>query len=1328
MKNLVPKFILLKDRQGKFQGQFTATTIFIDIKGFTPLTEKLLKEKRHGAETLSVILEKVFKPITAIIYINSGFISGFVGDGLTAVFPSEKANTLMALTCAHQISNHIIENRIQYTEFGNFDISLKIGISHGLVNWGTIGYKNIKTYYFRGKAIDRCSKSKRISDKTEIIIDRSVIQQVNHEDIIVERLDQNYFILKEINSGDNENKNFSNLTYDISIDTDLYRNFVSDDVFDLPYRGEFRDITSVLVSFKNYNSHQLLNDFIRSILKEVINYGGYFSSLNFGDKGATFLIIFGAPLSHENNVQRALDFGLNIINQNVKMGINRGLAYSGFIGDDIRCQYTALGEVVNLSSRFMEKAQFGEIWVSQNIEQEYSDRYKIQLIDNILFKGKSSPLPVYKLIAKNSPQYHIWDVKKICDRNDEKKILKDCLNDLEKGKFQGVVNIQGEMGIGKTSLINYVLEDYQQKFQIFYWKCDSILRKSLNPIIYFLENFFNQWGLSDEISKKQKFEERYNQSIDLIKDKQDLNRDYFQNFIRIKPLIGFILFADYLNGTVYDKLEPKQKYENSLFALKEFLVVLSSVKPVVLFIDDYHWIDDETKKFLEIFLRSLENHPVLIITAGRFTENIELSEINHSASWKVKQINLNRFDYQHSSEIIRQMYNQDVPESLVSYVFKKSQGNPFYIKQLCQYFQDNEIFDNQVNEVNKIDVEIPDSITSIIISRIDKLPKKQKEVIQLCSVLGMDFDLNILYSLVKVNNQIEFENFTDMVNSITENGILIKADKSHYSFASSLYRDVVYDMQLKARLSKLHGLVGDSLEKLYIKEVSYHYDIASHFYLAGNRQKSIFYYSSAGNHYKQQYKNLEALDCCEKILKLKPGKKIKNKTLYLRAYINFVQGSWESSIRDLIYLIEQPDELELKIILDSKNLLSQIYLYQEKVEDALKIAISGLNQAKINKFDVKMDNFKTNIGQIYFRQNKYDEAMNIYREIINRHENDGNSEFVSIALGNIGLIYWNRGEFDQAVNCYRRQININIKNDDKFGLSVAYLNLGSVLFHRNQVEKAMEYFAKTKQICEQIGYKRVLSSAVGNMGAVYVDRGDISSAFECFITKKKISLDLGDQRGLSVAVGNLGTIYMEIGNYEFALDCLNQKKKISEELNDQRSSVYAAMYIGDLYRRKEDYHLAIENYKKAFSIAENINLKIGLDEISSKMGLTYALNGEYLKSLQTNKNSLLMEKELKTKGYTYYYSIGICFANIDPTIKQAKEISKITGKGTEPENYLQHSLKEMKREKDNIEYANLLKQYAEYLNSKRDKVQSKKYLNQSRKIVKRIKSTKLNAS
>ncbi|MGC9366017.1 MAG: tetratricopeptide repeat protein [bacterium] len=622
-------------------------------------------------------------------------------------------------------------------------------------------------------------------------------------------------------------------------------------------------------------------------------------------------------------------------------------------------------------------------------------------------------------------------------------------------------------------------------------------------------------------------------------------------------------------------------------------------------------------------------------------------------------------------------------------------------------------------------MEIPDSITSIIISRIDKLPKEQKEVIQLCSVLGMDFDLSILYYLVKEINKVEFDNFTDIVNSISDCGILIKVDKSHYSFSSSLYRDVVYEMQLKSRLSKLHGLTGNILEKLYKKEESYHYDIASHFYLAGNKQKSISYFFSAGNHFKLQYKNLEALDCCEKILKLNPGMKIKNNMLYLRAYINFIQGNWENSNKDLIYLIDQPDQPELKIILDAKNLLSQIYLYQEKVEDALKIAISGLNQARINKFDVKMDNFKTNIGQIYFRQNKYDEAMNIYREIINKHENDGNSEFVSIALGNIGLIYWNRGAFDQAVNCYRKQIDISIKNKDKFGLSVAYLNLGSVLFHRNQIEKAMEYFAKTKQICEQIGYKRVLSSAVGNMGAVYVDRGDINRAFECFNIKKKISVDLGDRRGLSVAVGNLGTIYMEIGNYEFALECLNQKKQISQELSDQRSSVYAEMYIGDLHRRKEDYDLAIENYKKAFSIAENINLKIGLVEISAKMGLIYALNGEYLKSLQMTKNSLLMEKELKTKGYTYYYAIGICLANLNPDEKIIEKVTSITGMGGNPDIYFQHSLKEMKRETENIEYANFLIQYAKYLDSKGCKTQSKKYLDQSRKICKTIQSTKL---
>ena len=125
MKNLTPNFILQKDLAKQSNGGFSAATMFIDIKGFTPIAEKLLKKRKIGAETLSVILESVFRPVIALIYSHGGFISEFAGDGINAVFPDDQATPSMALNCAIQIKNDIASNRIHHTEFGDFNTSLK---------------------------------------------------------------------------------------------------------------------------------------------------------------------------------------------------------------------------------------------------------------------------------------------------------------------------------------------------------------------------------------------------------------------------------------------------------------------------------------------------------------------------------------------------------------------------------------------------------------------------------------------------------------------------------------------------------------------------------------------------------------------------------------------------------------------------------------------------------------------------------------------------------------------------------------------------------------------------------------------------------------------------------------------------------------------------------------------------------------------------------------------------------------------------------------------------------------------------------------------------
>ncbi len=186
MKNLIPHFIYENYKNFYFKGSFDAITMFVDISGFTQMTEQLMKAGREGAEVLSILLDNVFEPLIKSVYDRGGFISGFAGDAFTAIFHNLD-DPYQPIYSANCIRNAMKENHIQKTRFGDFDISVKIGISYGKVDWAIIGADKQRTYFFKGNPIDGCAKSEQLSERMEITYDESLrdfLQNIKAEDIL----------------------------------------------------------------------------------------------------------------------------------------------------------------------------------------------------------------------------------------------------------------------------------------------------------------------------------------------------------------------------------------------------------------------------------------------------------------------------------------------------------------------------------------------------------------------------------------------------------------------------------------------------------------------------------------------------------------------------------------------------------------------------------------------------------------------------------------------------------------------------------------------------------------------------------------------------------------------------------------------------------------------------------------------------------------------------------------------------------------------------------------------------------------------------------------
>ncbi|MFK7807690.1 MAG: adenylate/guanylate cyclase domain-containing protein, partial [Saprospiraceae bacterium] len=197
MKNLIPPFIYKQSKEGNTNGRFQAYTMFIDLSGFTALTQTLMKKGNEGAEQLSIILNDIFAPMVELVYIRGGIIPYFAGDAFTGVFSLEESDVDIQafLHTAQQLRSLFGSDDAKKNQFGEFDIGIKIGLSVGEVEWGIIGDK-FKQFYFRGEAIDDCAACEHHATDQDIILNDKLLNAFSDKiETTVEKIDNHFYKL-----------------------------------------------------------------------------------------------------------------------------------------------------------------------------------------------------------------------------------------------------------------------------------------------------------------------------------------------------------------------------------------------------------------------------------------------------------------------------------------------------------------------------------------------------------------------------------------------------------------------------------------------------------------------------------------------------------------------------------------------------------------------------------------------------------------------------------------------------------------------------------------------------------------------------------------------------------------------------------------------------------------------------------------------------------------------------------------------------------------------------------------------------------------------------
>ncbi|MEM7332338.1 MAG: tetratricopeptide repeat protein [Chloroflexota bacterium] len=1219
-QTIVPEFVLAKYQQGLFVGEFKAATLFVDISGFTKLTETFLIHHREGAEALTEALRQIFSPQIQILYERGGFIPFFAGDAFIAIFPyddedfGEESAHLQAVKTAVDIQNYVCQDnnhRLIETKHGTFGFGVTIGLAFGTVQWGLPGNSDQKSFYFRGEAITGCSDAQTKAQTGQIVLHQSIKTRLDESFNIVPTQEEAYYYLidRDLHVEQVEPVPETELIQDISP-------FVPSQVVHLQV-NEFREVCTIFISFDPPNDVQKFHNFVLEVTNLLNQYGGYLNQIDVGDKGSLFVILFGAPVAYENNLHRASGFLQKMLELNFpvrwRAGMTYGLLWAGIRGGDKRTEYGVVGNEINLAARLALKADWGQILVSEVVYRELKNAYLFYSLGNFELKGKSEEIPIYLFVYRyDSIDYHDYGGQFI-GRDSEVTQLELVSTAVFTQKKAQAVFVYGDIGVGKTRLIFEMRKKILYRYfpQTFYCQADELQKISLNPFKRFLRNYFDLKPDFTVEDNKNAFNQQFAYLLSQLKDGVENSGAIVRELERTKSILGAMVGL-YWQNSLYENLEPALRFDNTIRAFTNLLKAASLIRPVILHIEDARWLDDDSENLFKSLTYELIDFPVLFVLTCRYLDSGEIIEFSHNPNMQTTTVRLEHLNLDEVRTLAEDLLKTAVSEEVAHFLAEKTNGNPFFIEQLLAdlrergalAFSEASNVTQIIQKTIKID-DIPTTINTLLLSRLDRLDQKIKNIIRSASVLGNQFELSVLEEVTGAPSD-----FKELIDIAEQHQIWFAVNKRTYQFSNALLRDASYAMQLKSNIRELHRLASQAINKIYANDIQSHYaELAFHSHKGEQFAIASRWYELASEEAQSDFANNDALNYVTLGLELNLEQNVEREfnLRFRRENILGIQGQRKLQKQEIDHL--------LSMAIDQNNLKKQTAVYHLFAKYA---EATGNYQALIEYANetarLARDSMATKElvaahllqGKAYYRLGEYGQAHHWLKEGLAQAQINNLKSLEASSLRQIGIVMVDEGHLEKAEQYYAEALKIYTEIDEKMGVGTTYNNLGVVNWNSGDFSEAQEYYSFALAIYEQIGYRRGENMTLMNLGIIANDISDFERAHNYFEQVNQNLKIINERFGICIANLNRMDVFLNQENYDSAHELGGQVYLLAEEIGAKRLVGLALSKIGVVLQQKGKLVGAEKAFNDAIDIWVQMKQKDPEFEVRAHLALLYS--------------------------------------------------------------------------------------------------------------------------
>ncbi len=1141
--------------------------LYADLAGFTPLTEAFAQAGPEGVEALAAVLNRVFGGLLDRLHGFGGDLIKFSGDALTCMWPRGADSAGEVLTCALAAALAMQEQMQEHpgieTPAGHFPLTMRVGLALGRVITAIAGAETRRFFLVLGPALRRAARAQSRARPGGIALDaraRAVLSTM----VTCDRAGRLMRVQGPLPAP-------AAAVPPPPLPDELARPFLLPALVQRlqatpeSFLAEFRRVVPLFVSFQPPGVRGLQR-YVGRALPIIESHGGNLLEVESGDKGCLLVVLFGAPLSHEDDAAQAAACALALrdLPETRGMGITCGTLFTGSLGNAVRRQYTAIGDEMNVAARLMEAAGDATL-LSGRVRRAAGERFLYGPAQQLALKGKEERVPAFALVGPRPHPGGEFAILpgELVGRQGEQAFLDETISRVHAGRG-AVLSIVGPAGIGKTCLAGELLRRWAARGGTGYWGAATAAARQ--------QPYFPWSGLLRSL-------------LALRGDAPD-QADLRAALDALHPdlQLRLPLLADVLGWTMPDNeftrhLDARQRQDATLALVAEIVRRRAQESPLLLLLEDVHWMDRPSWDLALAVGRTIEDLPVLLCLVGRPEEEgagaaspwSQMARLPHHRSLLLGELT--------AEEIVslarRELRVDAISEEIGRLLVERSQGNPLFVQEIVRTLVEGGAITVEAGQAclgrSPKEMAIPDTIHGVVLSRLDRLDEPTKLTLKVAAVIGRTFSVPVLRGIHPTPPE-EQELVRQLGQMERFSIVRIESSDPYPSYIShhAITQEVAYSTLVSAQRSALHRRVAEWYEQTFAENLSPHYGLlAYHYERAGLEDRWVLYLGRMAEEAGQRYAPDVAIEAYGRLgavlERWAAGDPAERAGRVARMVDLDPSWGWDALPEKKAHFPPaSPDErlfrarfraaLGLADTLDLRgrweeehSLLESLRPYVERAGDRTLAIAVGVRRAVL----------ALNSGDLEAGLRLADEVLALARQ-------EGDLSTQAYMRSGRSRAAEMRGEIEVARREARQALRLARRAQDSRSAGIALILLGNICNAVKQPARAARYFEQAVAAQRAAGDRSWEIVALNNLGIARIQSGMLDRARECLEQVLSQARLIGDLEVELMALGNLGAIDLRLGHYEQAGARLEHARALFRKMGRRDAEAEALEYLAEI--------------------------------------------------------------------------------------------------------------------------------------------------------------------